>query len=88
MISLLQRRSPAQPHQMALTALARVGYGARGFVYLSAGALTLLAAMDRIGGQARLDLLAEQVAHVVFRPHALDHHHQLRLVGRGADQHP
>jgi len=28
---------------------ARVGYGARGFVYLSAGALTLLAATDRIG---------------------------------------
>lgn len=28
---------------------ARVGYGARGFVYLSAGALTLLAALDRIG---------------------------------------
>lgn len=28
---------------------ARVGYGARGFVYLSAGALTLLAANDRIG---------------------------------------
>lgn len=50
MISFLQRRSLAQPHQMALTALARVGYGARGFVYLSAGALTLLAAMDRIGG--------------------------------------
>ena len=50
MISFLQRRSLAQPHQMALTALARVGYGARGFVYLSAGSLTLLAAMDRIGG--------------------------------------
>lgn len=28
---------------------ARVGYGARGFVYLSAGLLTLLAATDRIG---------------------------------------
>lgn len=28
---------------------ARVGYGARGFVYLSAGVLTLLAATDRIG---------------------------------------
>lgn len=28
---------------------ARAGYGARGFVYLSAGALTLLAATDRIG---------------------------------------
>ncbi len=28
---------------------ARIGYGARGFVYLSAGALTLLAATDRIG---------------------------------------
>ena len=31
---------------------ARVGYGARGFVYLSAGALTLLAATDRIGDAA------------------------------------
>lgn len=31
---------------------ARAGYGARGFVYLSAGALTLLAATDRIGDAA------------------------------------
>jgi hypothetical protein len=31
---------------------ARLGYGARGFVYLSAGALTLLAATDRIGQAA------------------------------------
>ena len=28
---------------------ARIGYGARGFVYLSVGVLTLLAAMDKIG---------------------------------------
>ncbi|WP_312599665.1 DUF1206 domain-containing protein, partial [Brevundimonas sp.] len=32
-----------------IEAAARIGYGARGFVYLSAGALTLLAATDRIG---------------------------------------
>ena len=32
-----------------LEGAARIGYGARGFVYLSAGALTLLAATDRIG---------------------------------------
>ena len=31
---------------------ARIGYGSRGFVYLSAGALTLLAATDRIGSAA------------------------------------
>lgn len=33
-------------------AAARVGYGARGFVYLSAGALTLLAAADRFDAAA------------------------------------
>ncbi|WP_292109387.1 DUF1206 domain-containing protein [Brevundimonas sp.] len=36
----------------ALEAIARVGYGARGFVYLSAGALTLLATLDRTDGAA------------------------------------
>jgi hypothetical protein len=44
------KSSRTRSHRVALTALARVGYGARGFVYLSAGALTLLAAMDRMGG--------------------------------------
>jgi hypothetical protein len=41
------RRTP--PLHVLVEQAARVGYGARGFVYLSAGALTLLAALDRIG---------------------------------------
>ncbi|WP_299175792.1 DUF1206 domain-containing protein [uncultured Brevundimonas sp.] len=41
------RRTP--PLAVLIEGAARVGYGARGFVYLSAGALTLLAALDRIG---------------------------------------
>ena len=49
-------RIPATRRIPKLTTLiegaARVGYGARGFVYLSAGALTLLAATDRIGDAA------------------------------------
>ncbi len=36
----------------ALEWTARVGYGARGFVYLSAGVLTLLAVLDRMDGAA------------------------------------
>ncbi|MCC4294387.1 MAG: DUF1206 domain-containing protein [Pseudomonadota bacterium] len=41
------RRTP--PLHVLIEQAARIGYGARGFVYLSAGALTLLAALDRIG---------------------------------------
>ncbi|SFS31627.1 protein of unknown function [Brevundimonas viscosa] len=36
----------------ALEWVARIGYGARGFVYLSAGILTLLAVLDRMDGAA------------------------------------
>lgn len=47
--SALLRRVPNIP--VLLEAAARIGYGARGFVYVSIGVLTLLAALD-IGGQA------------------------------------
>lgn len=43
----LARRTPRL--STLIEGAARLGYGARGFVYLSAGALTLLAATDRIG---------------------------------------
>ncbi|WP_395946006.1 DUF1206 domain-containing protein [Brevundimonas sp.] len=46
----LARRTP--PLASLIEGAARVGYGARGFVYLSAGALTLLAAVDLIGAAA------------------------------------
>ena len=46
----IARRVP--PLHALIEGAARVGYGARGFVYLSAGALTLLAATDRIGAAA------------------------------------
>lgn len=42
----LARRTPRL--HVLIEGAARIGYGARGFVYLSAGALTLLAATDRI----------------------------------------
>src|SRR5690606_35862257 len=49
----VRRRAPVARRMPRLAVLiewaARIGYGARGFVYLSAGALTLLAALDRIG---------------------------------------
>lgn len=49
----IRRRAPLTRRVPRLATLvewaARVGYGARGFVYLSAGLLTLLAAMDMIG---------------------------------------
>jgi hypothetical protein len=49
----VRSRVPATRRVPKLTTLiegaARAGYGARGFVYLSAGALTLLAATDQIG---------------------------------------
>jgi hypothetical protein len=45
--SPLLRRVPKMP--VLLEGAARVGYGARGFVFLSAGLLILLAAVDRIG---------------------------------------
>jgi len=45
---LIHRRRPSD---RVVEGLARVGYGARGFVYLSAGALTLTAAVQR-GGEA------------------------------------
>jgi hypothetical protein len=41
-----------RPSDRVIEGLARVGYGARGFVYLSAGALTLLAATDHMGDAA------------------------------------
>ena len=43
----LARRTPRL--SVLLEWAARIGYGARGFVYLSAGTLTLMAATDRIG---------------------------------------
>lgn len=49
---LLRRlRHRPGPSERVIEGLARFGYGARGFVYLSAGALTLLAAVRR-GGEA------------------------------------
>lgn len=49
----IRRRAPLTRRTPRLATLvewaARVGYGARGFVYLSAGLLTLLAATDMIG---------------------------------------
>lgn len=49
----IRRKAPLARRVPRLATLiemaARVGYGARGFVYLSAGALTLLAALDKIG---------------------------------------
>lgn len=45
--STLLRRVP--PLHDLLELAARFGYGARGFVYLSVGAIALLAAMDRVG---------------------------------------
>lgn len=45
--STLVRRVP--PLHDLLELAARFGYGARGFVYLSVGAIALLAAMDRVG---------------------------------------
>lgn len=45
--SSLLRRVP--PLHDLLEAAARVGYGARGFVYLSVGAIALLSALDRVG---------------------------------------
>ena len=54
-----RRRVPLAARTPRLSVLiewaARLGYGARGFVYLSAGALTLLAAMDRIGDAVGTD---------------------------------
>ena len=51
--AVVRRRLPIAGRVPRLAVLiewaARMGYGARGFVYLSAGALTLLAALDRIG---------------------------------------
>lgn len=46
---LIHRRKPSD---RVVEGLARVGYGARGFVYLSAGVLTLLAATDHMGEAA------------------------------------
>lgn len=45
--SSLLRRVP--PLHVLLELAARIGYGARGFVYLSAGTLVLLAAVDLVG---------------------------------------
>lgn len=44
-----RRRVSGWPVADAVEWAARIGYGARGFVYLSVGVLTLLAAMDKIG---------------------------------------
>lgn len=58
----LLRRVP--PLHDLLELAARFGYGARGFVYLSVGAIALLAAMDRVGdavgSRGAVALLAEQ----------------------------
>lgn len=52
-LSRLKARLPSLPRReklaSALEWTARIGYGARGFVFLSAGVLTLLAALDRVG---------------------------------------
>lgn len=45
-------RSRRRLAREALEWTARIGYGARGFVYLSAGVLTLLAVADRMDGAA------------------------------------
>lgn len=63
-----RRRSPllrrVPPLHDLLEAAARIGYGARGFVYLSVGVLTLLAtadlAGDAVGPSGALGWLAEQ----------------------------
>lgn len=44
-----RRRVSGWPVADSVEWAARIGYGARGFVYLSVGVLTLLAAMDQIG---------------------------------------
>lgn len=44
-----RRRVSGWPVADSVEWAARIGYGARGFVYLSVGVLTLLAAMDKIG---------------------------------------
>lgn len=44
-----RRRVAGWPVADAVEWAARLGYGARGFVYLSAGVLTLLASLDQIG---------------------------------------
>lgn len=44
-----RRRVSGWPVADVVEWAARIGYGARGFVYLSVGVLTLLAAMDKIG---------------------------------------
>lgn len=58
---LIHRRRPSD---RVVEGLARVGYGARGFVYLSAGMLTLLAATDVIreaaGSSEAVGWLAQQ----------------------------
>ena len=48
----LWTRLRRRPSDKVIEGLARVGYGARGFVYLSAGMLTLLAATDHMGEAA------------------------------------
>lgn len=63
-----RRRSPLLRHVPPLHELiewaARIGYGARGFVYLSAGVLILLAAVDLVGDavgiKGALDWLAQR----------------------------
>ena len=51
-LNRLWRRLRRRPSDRVIEGLARVGYGARGFVYLSAGTLTLLAATDHMGDAA------------------------------------
>lgn len=63
-----RRLSPPRPDLPSVSAVtervARVGYGARGFVYVSIGLLTLLAALDfggeAVGARGALSWLAEQ----------------------------
>ena len=49
LIQRARRRASDLPLSQIVEWMARVGYGARGFVYLSVGLLTLLAAMDQVG---------------------------------------
>ena len=49
LIDRVRTRLSDLPLDDAVELAARFGYGARGFVYLSAGILTLLAATDHIG---------------------------------------
>ena len=91
----LLRRVP--PLHDLLEGAARVGYGARGFVYVSVGMIALLAALDRVGDavgsrgaaawlaeQDRLELLRipePEVAAEMFAGMVLGHGHLRAILG-------